>query len=316
MSRVSVVLPVYNRAQFVADAIRSVLEQGYKDFELIVVDDGSTDDTPGVLKEFSDRAEIIRQDNKGPAAARNRAIQRSRGELIAFIDSDDIWLPQKLEAQVAFLDDNPAIGMVHCDGWVVEEFKGLSELQPDATFYRKKKPPFGDTAKSRIMKTAIVTSHVVVRREVMDRVGLFPEDLLVHEDVDLFFRMLEAGVEIGFVEKPLVVKRVLSDSLAMDQLRYILQALDVEYRSWMRSHVLREHLKPAIIFNHRLAAWALYLEGDRKGARSHCLKALRMKPLSPRTAMAALALSLPEGLTRSYLDEIFPAGELEKVWDR
>ncbi len=315
MPRVSAILPVYNRSDLVSEAIHSVLDQRYRDFELIIVDDGSTDETPEELSGFSDRAEVLRQENQGPAGARNRAIERSSGELIAFIDSDDLWLKDKLELQVAFMDEHPEAGLVHCDGWVVAGTKPVSDLDPDATFYRKRKPPYGEAAVSRIMKTPIITSHVLVRRDVLDMVGLFPEDLLVHEDVDLFLRMLEAGVEFGYVSEPLVIKRVFADSLAGDRLRYILQAIDVEYRSFRRSPVLRSELKPAIILSHRVAAWALYLEGDRRNARTHCLKFLGLRPRSPRIILAVLALSLPEKFGRFYLERIFPPGKLEKVWE-
>jgi glycosyltransferase involved in cell wall biosynthesis len=268
-----------------------------------------------VLAEFSDRAKILRQENQGPAAARNRAIERSKGELIAFIDSDDLWLKDKLKLQVAFMDDHPGTGLVHCNGWLVPGSRNVTDLDPDATFYRKRKPPCGEAAASRIMKTPVVTSHVLVRRKVLEEVGLFPEDLLVHEDVDLFLRMLEAGVKFGFVSRPLVIKRAFADSLALDKIRYILQAIEVQYRSFRRSPVLHSELKPAIILSHRLAAWALYLEGDRRHARTHCLKLLRLRPRSLRIFLAVLALTLPERLGRFYLKRVFPAGKLEKVWE-
>lgn len=314
MPRVSVILPVYNRARIVGEAVRSVFEQAYRDFELIIVDDGSTDSTPEALEGFSSRAVIVRQDNKGPAAARNLGIGKAGGELIAFIDSDDIWLAEKLRLQVEFMDAHPGAGLVHCDGWIVDGTKEMPDLASHPAFYSKRKPPEGEAAAARIMRTPVVTSHTVVRRGVLDRVGLFPEDLFIHEDVDLFLRMLEAGVEFGFVEQPLVIKRVYEDSLGVGRLNYILKAIDVEYRSYERSRALHEHLRPAMVFSHQLAAWELYLKGDRKRAREQLLGALRLKPLSPRTALAALALSIPRALGSWYLDRLFPEEELENLW--
>ncbi len=315
MPRVSVVLPVYNRAHLVGEAARSVLGQSYSDYELIIVDDGSTDSTSEALGEFSGSAIILHQQNKGPAAARNLAVSKAGGELLAFIDSDDIWLAEKLERQVAFLDANPWAGLVHCDGWLVNGAREKADLESQPTFYQRRKPPEGEAAAARIMRTPVITSHVVLRREVLDRVGLFPEDLLIHEDVDLFLRMLEAGVGFGFVDRPLVIKRVFGDSLAIDTLRYILMSIEVEYRSYMRSPVLHPHLEPAMLFSHKLAAWALYLKGERRKARRHLVRALRLKPLSPRTALAVTALSMPDLLGRRYLERIFPEQDLEKVWN-
>ncbi len=111
MPKVSVIIPTYNRAHFLCEALDSALSQTFKDFEIIIVDDGSTDNTKQVLEKYGSRIYYIYQENKGRAEARNTGIRRAKGEHIAFLDDDDIWLPNKLEKQVFFLDARPDIGI-------------------------------------------------------------------------------------------------------------------------------------------------------------------------------------------------------------
>jgi glycosyltransferase involved in cell wall biosynthesis len=114
VTTISVIIPTYNYDRFLREAIDSVLAQTYPAQEIIVVDDGSTDDTPRILAEYGDRIRVIRQDNLGVSAARNTGIAAARGEWVAFLDSDDVWRPRKLECDVARIAADPDLGMVHC----------------------------------------------------------------------------------------------------------------------------------------------------------------------------------------------------------
>ena len=111
--RISVIIPTYNSAVFLPEAVESVLSQTFLPQEVIVVDDGSTDNTEDVLEPFRRRIHYIRQENQGPAVARNRGIAEAKGDLIAFLDADDVWVPEKTEIQVKVLRENPRIGLVH-----------------------------------------------------------------------------------------------------------------------------------------------------------------------------------------------------------
>src|SRR5205085_1624302 len=113
MPEISVVIPAYNAGRTISAALASVFAQTYRDFEVIVVDDGSTDDTPERVDEWADRLVSIRQPNGGPGRARNEAIARARGRLVAFLDADDVWLPRKLERQVAYFQRFPTTGLLH-----------------------------------------------------------------------------------------------------------------------------------------------------------------------------------------------------------
>src|SRR5437773_3781756 len=111
---VSVVIPTYNYARYLPEAIDSALAQTHAPLEVIVVDDGSTDDTPRVLAVYGDRIRVIRQANRGPGAARNTGIAAARGEYVGFLDADDVWLPRKLELQMARFEADQGLGLVHC----------------------------------------------------------------------------------------------------------------------------------------------------------------------------------------------------------
>ena len=111
--RVSVIIPAYNADRYIAEAINSIFSQSYQDYEIIVVDDGSTDSTPEILQSYGSRIHSISQTNGGMAAARNLGIAAAKGELIALLDHDDIFLPDKLPAQVACFDSHPGVGLVN-----------------------------------------------------------------------------------------------------------------------------------------------------------------------------------------------------------
>src|SRR4030067_1245470 len=115
MPQISVIIPCFNSGKYLRECLDSVLSQTSQDFEVIVVDDGSTDDTPSIIKSYGSRVRLIRQDNKGPSSARNAGIKIAQGNYIAFQDADDVWLPRKLELQYRFLQENPPYLWVYSD---------------------------------------------------------------------------------------------------------------------------------------------------------------------------------------------------------
>jgi glycosyltransferase involved in cell wall biosynthesis len=121
--RVSVIIPVYQGDRFLAEAVESVLNQNFTDYEIIVIDDGSTDNSHAVLQPYYNSIHYVFQENQGVAAARNRGIQIAKGELIAFLDQDDFWLSDKLASQVAYFESQPNLGMVN-SGWQIVNQQG------------------------------------------------------------------------------------------------------------------------------------------------------------------------------------------------
>ena len=196
---VSVIIPTYNQAQQLPRAIESVWAQGIEDLEVIVVDDGSTDDTDVVLRELSNdgRLRCFRQQNLGPAAARNRGIRESRGELIAFLDSDDFWLPGKLQAELEALE-RTGCRFSYCGSQVVDENGDVLTSLPAAD----KDSLFSEL----IWGNRIATPTVLVHRSLLDEAGPFDESLHSGEDWDLWLR-LSLRSRAACVPKPLVAVR-------------------------------------------------------------------------------------------------------------
>jgi glycosyltransferase involved in cell wall biosynthesis len=185
--RVSVVIPIYNGAATIARALASVFDQTFTDFEIVVVDDGSTDETPAVLAGFGDRIKVIRQANRRFPAARNAGVAASRGELIALIDHDDQWLPRKLEVSVAALQNDPGASLVYTEVIVVNEAGEESRASPTAPGTAH--APSMDEMLTRLWP--IMPSTVVMRRTAFDRAGGFSESL--GEDLDFWPRIREQG---------------------------------------------------------------------------------------------------------------------------
>jgi glycosyltransferase involved in cell wall biosynthesis len=189
MERVSVILPIYNGAATVSRALASVFAQTLPAFEIVVVDDGSTDNTASVLAGYGDKIRVVRQANRGLPAARNAAVAASRGELLALIDHDDEWIPQKLELAVAAMRADPAAALLYSDLIVVneagEEFR-RSQIGPDTAH-----APTMDEMLTRIWP--ITPSTVVMRRDAFDRAGGFCEQLISAEDIHFWLLMREQG---------------------------------------------------------------------------------------------------------------------------
>jgi len=200
VNRTSIIIPTYNYGRFVAEAIESALRQTLPPLEVIVVDDGSTDDTWNVVLSFGDRVRYIRQDNAGVCAARNRGVAESKGELIAFLDADDIWEPEALERQVARFAEDPEIGLVHCG---IRKF----DTRTGETLTMHVDGLEGWVATELLLweRPVIVGpgGGIVVRREAFDDVGGFDPLLKVGEDWDFCYRLAKK-YKVGFVPAVLI----------------------------------------------------------------------------------------------------------------
>ncbi|MDT8316788.1 MAG: glycosyltransferase [bacterium] len=199
--RVSVIIPTYNRAGMIVECLESVLNQTYSDYEVIVVDDGSTDDTEELIGPYLNRIRYIKQENMGNAGARNSGIEATKGDIVAFNDSDDLWLPDKLERQVKYLDEHPDVGMV-CGNGI---FFGSSKVEGKKVISDKRAITLekdGVTLASIFMKSTLRTPTMVVRRKVIETVGGFDPDFKVCVDLDFAFRVL-MKFKVAFMNEPL-----------------------------------------------------------------------------------------------------------------
>lgn len=323
---VSVIIPTYNRARFCKAAVESVLSQTYENVEVIIVDDGSTDNTEKIISGLNRRLKYIRQSNAGVSTARNTGLQAATGEYIAFLDSDDVWLPWKLEAQLKVLHAFPKAGMVWSDMKAINEYgcliyESYLELMYSSYKYFDRERDFkikrtlgsiwaecpldsrerncyaGNIFSLMFMGNLVHTSTVLLRRSCQAKVGFFDLSLKNSgEDYDFHFRTSRVG-DVAYMDISTILYRV----GAPDQLT------QTEYMIWIARNNLKTIRKmlfnakdeinlPASMMRRRLAkshAWVGITEFDeyRPSARRHLLKSLSLLPFQ-REIAAYLMLSL------------------------
>jgi len=255
---VSVIIPTYNRGWILREAIESVLSQEFTDYELIVVDDGSTDDTPDILGDYGRDIIVLHQSNRGVSAARNRGIAASRGQLVAFLDSDDLWLPRKLIGQVDFFKANPAALICQTqETWV----RNGVRVNP-----RNRHHKFSGMIFEPSLALCLVSpSAVMIRKTLFDRVGTFDESLPACEDYDLWLRV-SCRYPVFLLDEPLIIKRgghqdQLSRAAGLD--KYRIQSL----QKLIENGQLTEPQQRAAIITLREKC-SIYAGGCRKRGRS------------------------------------------------
>ena len=266
---VSVIIPTYNRGWCLEEALVSVFSQTYKKYELIVVDDGSTDDTQQRLSRY-EGVTVIAQANRGVSTARNRGIASSKGDLIAFLDSDDLWLPEKLSAQVVFFQANPdALVCQTQETWI----RNGRRIQPQNR-HRKQSGFFFE----RSLGLCLVSpSAVMMRKRLFETVGLFDESLPACEDYDLWLRV-GADIPIFLIDEALVVKRgghadQLSSAAGLD--KYRIQSI-------------RKLLESGILTHDQRAAAESVLQEKCQIYASGCKKRGRLEEMAHYQRLAAL----------------------------
>lgn len=206
--QVSVIIPTYNRGHFIKDAVESVFHQTYSDFELIIIDDGSTDNTKEVLAEYGDKLQYVYQKNQGRSAARNLGISLAKGEYIAFLDSDDVWFADKLERQVPVLESAPAnTVLVHGYKCIVNKF-----LQAIPGWKVKLRRLYSMAEKGKesyenyLHSNCIFTSTILVRRTALIEINSYDIHIQGREDLDLYLCLLLKNYNFAFISEPPLIK--------------------------------------------------------------------------------------------------------------
>lgn len=326
MPTVSVIIPTYQRANLVVEAIASVLAQTYQDYEIIVVNDGSTDNTQAVLAQFNDRIIAIHQSNQGLSAARNTGIKASSGKYIAFLDDDDRWLPEKLAKQVPILEMKPKVGLVcsnifRCDtqGRVVDEMPPAPKLRVSWVLFQK---------------NFIFVLTVLLRRACLDEVGLFDETLTSCEDYDLWLRIIEKWA-VYCLDEPLAYYRQGEHSMQTNAERMLTNWLRVKEKAVGRNPVLRQlpygYLDRSY-YNIYLDLAKLHLDREQQGAAEIVLNRYRQlrgynlslealqnpQKIEPPTTMnnhkQLVFIHIPKTAGSSIIEALFP--ELKGQWGR
>lgn len=215
--QVSVIMPAYNTAEYIAESLDSVFAQTFPNFEVIVINDGSpdTEDLEKALQPYRDRITYLKRPNSGLSATRNAGIREARGEFLAFLDSDDIWEPEYLAEEMAILQSNPALDMAYCDTLL------FGETPADGICYASLYPPKTSSASFEALAcwdcAMIFTCSVVVRRMTVLDVGLFDEAMPYCEDIDLWLRMAHHGARIAYHPKCLTRRRSRASAMSKDR---------------------------------------------------------------------------------------------------
>jgi glycosyltransferase involved in cell wall biosynthesis len=292
---VSVAMATYNYDRYLPGAVESVLAQTWEDWELVVIDDGSTDATPEVMAPYlSDpRVHYHRRPHLGPAAAKSEAVRRSRAPLVAFLDADDVWLPQKLERQLALFRADPDVGVVYSRRWLIDPHgEYLEYAQP--LLHR------GWVLEALFRTNFVCFSSAMARRDILQEVGLFDEQLGLAIDYDLWLRMA-LRCRFDYVDAPLVKYRTGHPSLSSRTEERLLTVTQI-MRRFLEEQGGRLALDPGVV--RRAQAETCYHIGLARRNRSRWaalpwyLRALLLSPGYTPAWRGLAALPLPEPARR------------------
>ena len=290
MPKVSVVITTYNRGRFVCGALESVLNQDFKDLEIIVIDDGSIDCTSKLLNKYSAAIYYVYQKNMGRSAARNSGIKFSRGEYIAFLDDDDTWLPGKLERQVVFLDSHPHAALANTFTELMDEYgRPLGKETKKHLRSYHKAMRIGYTYEGMSRLCTMYTSSVVIRRCCLDKVGLFDSSMEAFEDWDIYLR-LALKYEIGVIIEPLVKIRIHAAHSTQDEFTSGRISVSRKHLAILNSLEDTLFYRRARYNFYLQLAKAYYIRGDVQKSRENAILALGLN--LPFRARLAIELNL------------------------
>lgn len=212
MPKVSINIPCFNSEKHIAETLQSVLSQTFEDFEIILVNDGSTDMTEEIIKTFSDpRIKYYYQKNMGLSKTRNKQLGLSSGDFIAFLDHDDIWLPTKLEKQIQLFENQPKVGLVYCDTIFFNDKGDVKRL------YSNRVPPRGNVFRQILKNYFLAMPSVVIRKQALEsQQQWFDENFSMSEEYDLFIRIAHDW-DFDYVNEPLAKWRMHSTSLTFSK---------------------------------------------------------------------------------------------------
>lgn len=298
MSSVSVVIPTYNGGQHLLDAVNSVLRQTYAPLEIVVVDDGSQEDILRILSPVSQRITYIRQDNAGPAAARNTGIRAARGEFIALLDDDDLWHPKKIEVQMQRMSEDPDCGMVYSYPIFIDENGSIISNQ------RPKTCPSGYVYYEFLRYNRINTPSVtLIRATVFDKVGMFDDsnECISCEDYDLWLRIAKE-YKVIFCNDTNSYYRHSESGISRRNYNHLWSRLYVMNKIMEQFINGYEHnddnfidaINDNLRMTYRVFAYKVYYENDDRGSAKRLLAAaLRKGPRSLEDILYLILFSLP-----------------------
>jgi len=299
MPKVSVIVPTYNRAKFIERALDSVLNQTFLDFEIIVIDDGSIDNTKEVLYQYNDKIKYIYQNNSGISAARNRGINESLGEYIAFLDSDDFWAPEKLNEQVKVLDSNKKVGIVYVRMPIVNakgEQLGMKPAGVSGKNFHELLHLWGD----------LPTSSVMTRKECFLKAGMFDVSLTMSEDTEMWIRIAKFYDLFEIEGKVLAYYYRHDDQITTSRIRVYLEQIKTD----LKIISIHKEAPKSLIFkriasNEYMAGKIFYLQRDYDKSLSHVYRAFKYY-----LPLGTLFFSKNDNFVRKAMKLINPLGLL------
>jgi glycosyltransferase involved in cell wall biosynthesis len=277
MPRVSILLTCYNHIAYIPACLEGVRAQTFQDFEIIAIDDGSTDGTREWLSQQPDLTLIFNEQNLGTYATLNVALARATGEFIAVLNDDDLWAPRKLEAQVELLDSHPQVGLVHTDGYFIDG-KG-ERMEGSPLGFEFPRTETGDVLVDLIYANKIIASAVLARRRCFDELGGFNDSYFGSGDWEMWMRIAEKW-HVGFVAEPLTMYRV-HGANASHKLERIWKD-DEKLRVWMTersgSYPDSPRMRAALAHNQACLGTVRTLNGDPRGGRAAYGRSIKMAP--------------------------------------
>lgn len=303
MPRVTVLLTCYNHRLYIEEALNSVRSQDYKDFEVLAIDDGSTDGTREWLSKQTDIRTIFNERNLGTYASLNVGLEHASGEFLAILNDDDVWKADKLERQIRLMDENPRVGLVHSGGFFIDGEGTPMEGNPLGFKF----PTFGtgDLLLALVYENKIIASAALVRRECFDRVGHFDRTYFGSGDWQMWYRIAEEYL-VGMVQEPCTLYRV-HGANASHKLEKIWQD-DQRLREWMLDRVDRlenrfspAEVRQAVAFNWAALGTVRALNGYPAQAREAFKRSIASNPLRIKSYLRYGASYLPYALLRKTL---------------
>jgi len=313
MKKISAIIPAYNAEEYITEAIGSILNQTYPVHEIIVVDDGSRDKTKHIIEENFQlqtsniqtnpnsktqiKVRYIYQENKGPAAARNRGIKESKGEYIAFLDSDDVWLPKKTEEQMKLLEDSES-ALIYCD----MSHEADNCLVHEAYLKERNYKYYGNGRiyKELLKENFIFTPTVIVRKDILEKVGYFDEDYRICEDYKMWLNIAK-GYSVEFLDKPMVIRKRNSSNITKDKYLFITSGIRL-FEELMNSNghdvEINKIIKDEYYKRFFELGYYYWDKGDMALARKNFLKTCKYKSNSLKSLLYIIASFLPNSFVR------------------
>ncbi len=324
MPKVSIIIATYNRDAFLRECLDSILDQSFTDYEIIVVNDGSTDDTAHVLQSYRDKVTFVTVDHCGPSVTRNIGLEMASGEYVAFHDDDDLWLRRHLELQVDFLDTEPSIevvfgdvtlfdadGVIH-NSWMATKtvFHEIPKSRIGERYLRLEGNVFDFLVRERFM----TMPSLIIRRHCLDEVGPFDERLYAQVDYDLFLRLAKR-YSIGYIDTPIASCRIHGRNLSGNPERRLTSKImlwqkHVEYYTDLPPQS-RRHMLDQLAMAHYELGYHYFSCNQHFKCRRHFVNSIKSRKKVAKAIVYLLASLLPPNVVnimRSIKRVLLPRG--------